>query len=100
MDNHHVTDPVNPLIEVPYICLKEYDNRGFFDYPIRQGRALPVVSDTGQISWSDPGEELSLEEQVSTPLTEANAPLLHTWLYFSSLSEILGVPINSKDFIC
>jgi hypothetical protein len=41
MDHHHVADPVNPLIEVPYICLKEYDNRGFFDYPIRQDRHGP-----------------------------------------------------------
>jgi len=60
---------------------------------------LAVVSDTGQISCSAPGEELSPEEQVSTPLTEADASLLQTWLYFGLLSEILGVPISSKDFI-
>jgi hypothetical protein len=94
MDHLIFADSKDPLIEVPYICLEEYDNEGFVEYPLRKGRELAVRTEHGATTWYSPREPFRGES-----LTAKDAPLLQTWLYFGLLSEVLGVSISSKEFI-
>lgn len=79
----HVPQPAQcsaPPLQVPHIAETTYDFSGFETFPQRQG----FVRD-GHLDATRPSIEL--------------ASLMQSWLYFGLLSEILGRPVHSDDFV-
>ncbi len=87
----HLTEPENssaPLALVPCLDSLQYDNKGFWDFPARQG--YEIRDATHEVFRKD-GRLLSLDEL---------AGLLQAWLYFGLVSHVLEVSVASADFVC
>jgi hypothetical protein len=77
------SNPILPPIGVPYICTIPYDNKGFFDYPVRRGWNYTRFTE-GDFAEHPGPETLSF---------------LQAWLYFGFLSEVLGRSVDSARFM-
>lgn len=77
-----VTNPYDPIL-VPYIGDCEYDSLDFASYPTRRGFDLDRLLD-GDL------------QGTSVP---AVASFLQIWLYFGFMQELLGVKIQTDDFV-
>lgn len=65
------------------MCQEEYDGLSFADYPVRKG-------------WQDPNTETI---NLSQSPQEDQSAFLQTWLYFGMLTEVLGFPLKTQDFV-
>jgi hypothetical protein len=80
------SDPVPPVIEVPYVCKTLYDEGSFDDYPVRQG--ITIDSFNGSIDVLTFFER-RFEDQIS---------FVQTWLYFGVLQQFFGPLFRHTNF--
>ena len=86
------SDPILPLIKVPYLCKEPYDiSVPFLEYPRRNGKP-----------WLTPkvGEAPSAihEKLFPTPTRDLES-FFQTWLVFGLLAEILAELFNQGNFV-
>lgn len=72
-----VKHPYNP-IQIPCLSSEDYHGGGFYDYDKRQG-------------WTP-------ERFKNESLRQNAVAFLQTWLYFGTLSEVMGFPVPRSDF--
>jgi hypothetical protein len=77
-----VSKPFEPIL-VPYVGDREYDGLDFAAYPARRGFDLNRL----------------LEGDFDCHSSDEIASFLQTWLFFGLIHAVLGVTVNSSDFV-
>lgn len=85
-------DPIQPLVEVPYLCIEPYDTTiPFLEYPRRKGRRYMTPA-AGEVPYA------THERLFPTPTRNLES-FFQTWLFFGLLAELLAGLFTHETFV-